>query len=89
MRQWAIEHIVGRAVRTVVADLAGADHLDTSALQVLLALRRELNRHGGVLQLENASDAMARWFQYAGAGELLTETGRSETGEEAAACAEF
>lgn len=89
MRQWAIEHIAGREVRTVVADLAGADHLDTSALQVLLALRSELNRHGGVLQLENASEAMARWFQYAGAGELLTDNSRSATGEEAGACAEF
>lgn len=89
MRQWAIEHIAGREVRTVVADLAGADHLDASALQILLALRNELNRHGGVLQLENPSEAMTRWFQYAGAGELLTETRRSETGEETAACAEF
>lgn len=50
----------------VALNLDRVDHLDGSALQVLLALETELKNHGRSLQLENASPQLRQWFDLAG-----------------------
>jgi anti-anti-sigma factor len=52
-------------------NLANLDHLDTSALQVLLAFQREQNKSGHSLELENVRPALRDWFGYAGAAKLF------------------
>ena len=49
--------------------LGALDHLDASALQILLALGAEQKRRGKPLQLANASGSLRRWFELAGAAE--------------------
>ncbi|HEX3661415.1 MAG TPA: STAS domain-containing protein [Acidobacteriaceae bacterium] len=73
-------------------DLSGLEHLDASALQVLLAIRAEQHRRDGTLRLTNASGNLRKWFEYAGAAELLTGTyiGKVTAGmEESDPCARF
>jgi len=55
-------------------DLEGLDHLDASALQILLALRVEQQRNDRRLSLINASAALLRWFEFAGATRLFSLT---------------
>jgi anti-anti-sigma regulatory factor len=62
------------------------EHLDTSALQILLALDREQRQRGGQLRLENPSASLRRWFDYAGAGALLGST--APTGDRVSASGE-
>jgi len=50
----------------VTANLARVDHLDASALQILLALDAEQKRRGRNLELVNASTHMRQWLDYAG-----------------------
>ena len=50
----------------VAVNLDKVDHLDGSALQILLALETELKNHGRRLQLENASPHLRQWFEFAG-----------------------
>jgi anti-anti-sigma regulatory factor len=52
-------------------NLANLDHLDASALQILLALDREQKRNGRRLELDNLLPALREWFGYAGAAELF------------------
>lgn len=54
----------------LTVDLEGVDHLDASALQVLLALAAERKKRGKGLRLANASVALSRWFEYAGGGRI-------------------
>lgn len=54
----------------LVLDLEGLDHLDASALQVLLAIAADQRRRGGALQIEHISASLQQWFGYAGAAEL-------------------
>ncbi|MFP5227346.1 MAG: STAS domain-containing protein [Acidobacteriota bacterium] len=84
IRAWALEQFQssGERTRALVLDLEGIDHLDASALQVLLAIGVEQRRRGGHLHLEQVSAGLRSWFGFAGATELL---GLAETGEEAAA----
>lgn len=50
----------------VTANLAKVDHLDASALQILLALDAEQKKKGRKLKLENASPRLRQWFDLAG-----------------------
>lgn len=56
----------------LIFDVGGLEHLDASALQVLLAIRAEQRQRGGCLRLVNASGHLKQWFEYAGAAELLS-----------------
>jgi ABC-type transporter Mla MlaB component len=51
----------------VSINLDKIDHLDASALQILLALDAEQMKRGCHLQLENASASLRHWFEYSGA----------------------
>ena len=53
----------------VTLNLDGIEHLDASALQILLALETEQKRRGGRLELGNVSQHLRHWFEYAGATE--------------------
>jgi anti-anti-sigma factor len=55
-------------------DLSGLEHLDASALQVLLAIRAEQLRRNGRLRLANASENLRKWFAWAGADDLFVGT---------------
>ncbi len=73
VRQWAMEQLArgaGEPAPELVIDLEGLDHLDASALQVLLAMGAEQHRRGGSLRLEHVSASLERWFGYAGAADL-------------------
>jgi anti-anti-sigma factor len=50
----------------LIVNLEGVEHLDASALQLLLALAAERKKRGKGLRLANASLALSRWFEYAG-----------------------
>ncbi|HVT99209.1 MAG TPA: STAS domain-containing protein [Acidobacteriaceae bacterium] len=83
LRQWALEQLnCDEPARELVIDLEGLEHLDASALQVLLALRAEQVRRGGVLRFEHASPGLRPWFVWAGAAECA---GFAEPGKQAAA----
>jgi hypothetical protein len=56
----------------LTVDLQGVDHLDASALQILLALAAERKKHGKGLRLANTSLALSRWFEYAGGRENIS-----------------
>jgi anti-anti-sigma regulatory factor len=53
---------------SLTVNLEGVEHLDASALQMLLALAAERKKRGKGLRLANASLALSRWFEYAGGG---------------------
>jgi len=53
----------------VTLHLGQVDHLDASALQILLALVAEQKRRGRQLELADASPHLRQWFEYAGAAE--------------------
>lgn len=95
LRQWAIEQLTtpssDRPAHDLVLDLSGVDHLDTSALQVLLAIRAEEQQRGACLQLVNPSESLRRWFDYAGAASLLALDAAppSILAEEASRCEKF
>jgi anti-anti-sigma factor len=95
LRRWAIEQLTApsadRPPRDLVLDLSGVDHLDASALQVLLAIRAEEQQRGGCLQLVNPSVSLRRWFDYAGAASLLALAAPppSTPTEEASRCEKF
>jgi len=61
--------------REVIVNLGKVDHLDASALQILLALDAEQKRQGRHLQLANASSHLRQWFDYAGAADHLSMSG--------------
>jgi hypothetical protein len=70
LRQWAMEQLNGsEPPRELVIDLEGLEHLDASALQVLMALRAEQTRRDGILRFEHASASLQPWFAWAGAAE--------------------
>jgi anti-anti-sigma factor len=54
----------------LTVNLEGVEHLDASALQMLLALAVERKKRGKGLRLANASLALSRWFEYAGGGHI-------------------
>jgi len=94
MRRWAMEQLGSPAgpTRELVVDLGGLEHLDASALEVLLAIRAEQRVRNGVLRLVHASHGLRRWFEYAGAAGLLgcgDGDRASAAMEESHACAKF
>jgi MFS superfamily sulfate permease-like transporter len=56
----------------LIVNLQGVDHLDASALQILLALAAERKKRGQGLKLAHASLALSRWFEYAGGRENIS-----------------
>lgn len=50
----------------VILNLDGIDHLDASALQILLALDAAERKLGRNLQLVKASSQLRKWFEFAG-----------------------
>jgi anti-anti-sigma regulatory factor len=64
----------------VTVNLNNLDHLDASALQVLLALAAEQAKRGRILELANASAHLRQWFEFAGAAERFSLAGLLEAG---------
>jgi ABC-type transporter Mla MlaB component len=58
----------------VTLHLGGIDHLDASALQIVLALDAEQEEQGRHLHLANASAHLREWFEYAGVAEHFFPT---------------
>lgn len=56
----------------LTVSLQAVDHLDASALQILLALAAERKKRGRGLRLTDASLALSRWFEYAGGRENIS-----------------
>ena len=61
--------------KDVIVNLGKVDHLDASALQILLALDAKQKRQGHHLQLANASAHLRQWFEYAGVAECFLMSG--------------
>ena len=59
----------------VTLRLDGIDHLDASALQILLALDAEQKKRGVQLEITGASPHLRQWFAYAGAAEQFFHDG--------------
>jgi len=53
--------------KDVTLNLKSLDHLDASALQILLALEIEQKKQGRQLHLTNVSAHLRQWFDYSGA----------------------
>jgi ABC-type transporter Mla MlaB component len=60
----------------VMLDWAECRHLDTAALQTLLALKRRLEAGGGSLRVGRDSTTVRAWLALAGASALLPAPGR-------------
>lgn len=58
MRNWAVERLTASEVRKIIVDLSLLEHLDSSALQVLLAIAAELRIRRGGLELGHASGSI-------------------------------
>jgi anti-anti-sigma factor len=56
----------------LTVSLQAVDHLDASALQILLALAEERKKRGKGLRLADTSPALSRWFEYAGGRENVS-----------------
>jgi anti-anti-sigma regulatory factor len=61
----------------VTLNLDRIDHLDASALQILLALDTELKSQEQTLRLTHVSAHLLKWFEFAGAHEQFSLTGQS------------
>jgi anti-anti-sigma regulatory factor len=61
----------------VTIDVDRIDHLDASALQILLALDSELKRRKQNIHIEKASPQLLKWFQFAGADDRFIISGQS------------
>jgi len=62
------------ATGDVTVDCAKLDRLDTSALQVLLALEQTLRAQGRSTDVRGANDAVRAFFGFSGAARLLVDT---------------
>lgn len=62
----------------VTFNLAGLDHLDASALQILLAFAEEQTKQGRQMHLLKASPALGKWFEFAGTSTLFARWGDSK-----------
>jgi anti-anti-sigma factor len=61
----------------IALNLDKIDHLDASALQVLLALDLEQKRRGQNLKLAHPSPELQKWFEFAGVAHQFVLTGRT------------
>lgn len=66
----------------VTVNLGNLEHLDASALQVLLALAAGQAKRGRRLELANASAHLRQWFEFAGAAERFSMAAPREAGSE-------
>jgi len=64
------------ATGDVAVDCVKLERLDTSALQVLLALERTLGTQGRRTEVLGANDAVRAFFDFSGAGRLLLDPKR-------------
>jgi len=55
----------------VQVPLDSVDHLDATALQILLAFSIDLKKQGHTLDLSGATPQLQKWFEFAGATDLL------------------
>jgi len=62
----------------VTTDFDKLHHLDGSALQILLALAAEQKKRGRALVLEQASESLRQWFEYAGAAQHFFANGTKQ-----------
>lgn len=60
----------------VALNLQGIDHLDASALQILLALDTEQKKRGQNLHLASVSLQLRQWFDFAGVADHFSITER-------------
>ncbi len=60
----------------VALNLQGIDHLDASALQILLALDTEQKKRGQNLHLASVSLHLRQWFDFAGVADHFSITER-------------
>jgi ABC-type transporter Mla MlaB component len=74
LRKAALDALV--AGMDLTLDLDGIDHLDASALQILLALDAEQKKRERNLQLTNASPGLRKWFEFAGVVDRFSMTGQ-------------
>jgi anti-anti-sigma regulatory factor len=68
----AIALSAARTEGNLTISLEAVDHLDASALQILLALAAERKKQGKGLRLADTSLALSRWFEYAGGRENIS-----------------
>jgi anti-anti-sigma regulatory factor len=68
----AVALSAAQAEGDLTVNLEGIDHLDASALQILLALAVERKKRGRGLYLANASTSLSHWFEYAGGRENIS-----------------
>jgi len=61
------------AAAAVAVDLSEVEHLHAGCVQVLLALRLELETHGRTFRLRGCSDAARRALRLGGLAQWLTE----------------
>lgn len=57
--------------RDLTLDLERIDHLDASALQILLAAGTEMEKCGKNFRLVKASAHLRKWFEFAGADQCI------------------
>ena len=70
LREAALAALAGSC--DVTFNLDKLDHLDASALQILLALDEEQRKRGRQLHVANVSPDLGKWFEYSGtAGQLI------------------
>ncbi len=81
---WTSALAIAREGGDVNVPLDGLEHLDASALQILLALAAELRRTGHNLELAGPQAALERWFEIAGAAALLRPASATPTNAEVA-----
>ncbi len=67
LREAALK-VVGEG-KDVTLNLKSLNHLDASALQILLALELEQKKWGRQLDLINVSSDLRQWFDYSGAAD--------------------
>jgi anti-anti-sigma factor len=68
----AVALSAAQAEGDLTVNLEGVDHLDASALQILLALAAVRKKRGAGLYLANASTSLSHWFEYAGGHENIS-----------------
>ena len=76
LREAALSALQGG--KDVIVDLEKLDHLDASALQILLALKAEQQRLGRQMRLEHVSPELKQWFEYAGAAGYFFDDGAEQ-----------
>lgn len=70
LKEVALKNI--EAGKNLVLNLNSVDHLDASALQILLALEAEQKAHGSDLRFAHVSPELRQWIDHAGAAAQLS-----------------